>query len=196
MSTYQVIVFVHVVAAVVLMGGSIGAAPSIASLVRHATTVGEIRRALHHSRRLAPVSPVAAMVLLASGLYLAEAGNWWRWGWVWVSVALWVTNLVLATRVVRPSLVRLGGLIEGSTSETINGDVEAARRSRGRTRSEDLILAGDLAVLFLMIAKPSGYITPVVLVVVSALAVSGFQQFIEFRAPRLETAPAGAETSR
>ncbi len=196
MSTYQVVVFVHVLAAVVLMGGSIGAAPSIASLVRHATTIAEIRRVLHYSRRLAPVNPVAAIVLLASGLYLAEAGSWWRRGWVWVAVALWVMNLVLATRVVRPSLIHLGKLIDNASGETISGEVDAARRAPGWARSEDLILAGDLAVLFMMIAKPTGYLAPAVVLVVAALAVTGFQRLVEVRTPRLGATTAAAETAR
>lgn len=196
MNTYQVVVFVHVLAAVILMGGSIGAAPSIASMVRHATTIEDIRRALHHARRLAPISPVAAVALLASGLYLAEAGSWWRWGWVWVSVALWVMNLVLATGVVRPSLAHLTKLVEVATVDTISADIDAARRWRGRAVAEDLILAGDLAVLFMMIAKPTGYVTPVVLVVITALAVTGFQRLLESRTPRLQTAPAAAEMAR
>lgn len=167
MSIYDLIVFVHVLSAVVLVGGGILATPAIRLAIRRATTASELRRWLTAGRPLGLIDPISSIVLLGSGIYLASTGDWWSAAWVHVAVVLWAANAGVANVVVSPHHRRLAQLAFSDGGEEIGPELDAVRNSPGPRAASDVMLASDLGVLFLMVMKPSGYL-PAVLVLVAA----------------------------
>ena len=50
---------------------------------------------------------MCAVLVLASGAYLATVASFWTLGWVQVAANLWVANSVIAAALVKPALARL-----------------------------------------------------------------------------------------
>jgi uncharacterized membrane protein len=173
MAWYELVVFVHVVSAIVLVGGGLLATPSVNGAIRSASSISEIRRWLTVGRPLDVLSPVSSLVLLGSGIYLASVGRWWEAGWVQVALGLWVVNAVLAGRLVKPVMGRLGGLVARSSGEEIDPAVEQLRSSPALAVFPLVLTGNDLGVLFLMVVKPPGHLNPLLVVLVAQLAVFG-----------------------
>jgi hypothetical protein len=87
MNIYDTVLFVHIAAAVVLVGGSLVATPAIRSATRRAGSVDELRLWLSFGRPFKTIDPVSSLTLVASGAYLATAGNWWAHAWVQAATA-------------------------------------------------------------------------------------------------------------
>jgi hypothetical protein len=173
MSTYDLVVFVHVLAAVVLVGGGILAAPAIDVAIRRATTVTELRRWLTAARPLGLINPISSITLLGSGIYLASIGDWWSAPWVHIAVVFWVVNAVLANVVVNPSHRRVAQLTSDAEGDEIGPELDEVRTSPGARTASDLMLASDLGILFLMVMKPSGYSSAVLVLIVAYVGLVG-----------------------
>jgi uncharacterized membrane protein len=87
MSLYELVVFVHVAAAVALLSGSVLGSPAVRAAVRRAQSVQELRAALEIGRPLQLLEPGSAVVVLVTGLYLTRVADFWSLGWVQVAVA-------------------------------------------------------------------------------------------------------------
>jgi uncharacterized membrane protein len=173
MSSYDLVVFVHVVAAVVLVGGGLLATPTVNAAIRQAPTIPELRRWLTVGKPLGRVNPISSVTLLATGIYLASIGDWWGAPWVQVAVGLWVANSVLASTLLKPSMGAIARLAIDAEGEQIGPQLDAARRSPRLAVTEDVMLASDLGVLFLMVVKPAGYFAALLVVVMAQLALFG-----------------------
>ena len=171
MTTYNVIVFVHIVAAVVLVGGGLLATPRVHDAIRRATTLSELRRWLAIGRPLGRINPLSSLALLASGIYLASVGDWWRDAWVQVAVALWVINSILASVLVKPTMARLAQVAFAAEDSVVDRELDALRASPRLIVTSDVMLASDLGVLFLMVTKPSGYLMSVLVVIAAQVAM-------------------------
>jgi uncharacterized membrane protein len=157
MDTYSIVLFIHIAAAIVLVGGSILAAPTIRSAVLRADTLAELRTWLAAGRPLATINPAASFALLGAGLYLTAAGGWWKAAWVQLAIGLWVVNLATATRVVGPAMQQLAVAAAASGDGPVDATVDRLRRTRRWSGGHHVLLANDLGVLYLMISKP-GYL--------------------------------------
>jgi len=152
MNTYVIILFLHILSATSLVGGSIVAAPLIRAGARRARTYEELRASLSLGAPLRFINPMAALGLMATGVYLATLLHWWGLGWVQVALTAWVVNVLVAARVVGPLVGRLA-------IETIDryGPVSDAtdriRRSMRWTLASNVLIANDAAVLLLMVLK-------------------------------------------
>lgn len=153
-SSYTLVVFAHVLSAVALVGQSIKA-PLVMRGVRHARSLDALRAWLDYARQSARWNPAISMVLLVSGLYLAWTAGWLTDGWVLVAVASWIVNSVLAVRVVEHTGKALGMAAGRAGEGAIPADVESLRASRGWVLASQAMVAGDVAVLYLMVAKPA-----------------------------------------
>ena len=169
MLPYTLVVFAHVAAATVLVGGSLLAAPGVRAAVRRARRAQEVSAVLAVGRPLHVVNPVAALLVLATGIYLTSVGHWWDLGWVQVAVALWVLNTVTAGAVVEPAVHRLAAQAAGAADGTVDERLDALRWSRRWTFGVDLLLANDAAVLCLMTVKPGLAGSVLVVVVANAM---------------------------
>jgi uncharacterized membrane protein len=175
MSLYSLALFVHIGAAIVLMGGSLLATPAIRTAVLRAGTVAEMRTWLTFGRPLSRITPIAAFTLLGSGVYLTQTGRWWTAAWLQIALALWAANMFLAVRVVEPAVGRLGA--EAAAADgPVSALLDALRRSRRWSVTSDVMLANDVGVLYLMVAKP-GYLGSVGTLLVAYAAVGGIRAF-------------------
>lgn len=175
MSTYDLVVFVHVLSAVVLVGGGLLATPAVDASIRRAETIAELRRWLIAGRPLGLISPISSIVLLASGIYLASTGNWWSSPWVQIAVVLWIVNAVVANVVVKPPHQRMAQLAFSDGVEEIVPGLEEVRNSPGPRAASDAMLATDLGILFLMVVKPSAYLPAILVLVVAYVGLIGWR---------------------
>jgi hypothetical protein len=168
MTLYALVLFAHVLAAAVLVGSSLSA-PALHGAIRRAATVAELRPWTRFARDAARLNPASAVVLLATGIYLAS-GRWTE-GWIQVGLALFVVNSALAVRVVKGTLARLG-LAAASGEGAVTESLDALRRSVALEVATHLLIANDVAALYLMVAQPGLAASLAVTVVAAAAAIA------------------------
>lgn len=159
---YTAILMVHIAAAFLLVGRSL-AVPTIAGGIERAESPAALRLLLSLLHQVSRFNPIAALVLLASGLYLGTAG-FWRTGWFWVAVTLWVVNAAVVNAVVKPHLTQFKDAPWGA-------ETEALLQARGWKGGIYTMLANDLATLFLMFATPSLPVAVAVALLSNAAAI-------------------------
>jgi len=149
---YDVVVFAHIVAATVLLGTSF-LAPLSRAVLRRAPTAGQASTWLAIELRMTMLNPFAALVVLASGLYLGSLIGWPS-GWFAVSVAAFFINALVAMVFARRLHERLGAELSGDPEAPISAEADRHRWSIGWEIVNGVLLANDLALLFLMIRQP------------------------------------------
>lgn len=154
MSVYTLVVFLHIAAAVLLLATSIVGEPLVRSAVRRATGVHELRAFLEIGRPMARISPIAAVLVFATGMYLTGQARLWALGWVQAAIAFWFINAVVAGAVVRRAVDALAAAAE--TSDTLVGPhVDELRWASGWTWGLDVLAVTDAVTLAIMTLKPS-----------------------------------------
>lgn len=143
--------FLHVLSALLLVGHSV-ATPHVIGAIRGAPTVTALRPWLAFARDTARLNPLAALVLLATGVWLGRGR--WDEGWLQVSAALWLVNSALAVRVVGGIGERIGSVLGSAGEPTIPVEVDALRNSARWEAGAWAMVAVDLATLVLMYAQP------------------------------------------
>ena len=162
-SLYQIALFVHVIAAFVLIGSSLSA-PLIRKAIRGSVSVLELRHWLAYSERASRANPPAALILLGSGIYLGSAG-WWTEGWFYVSIVAWIADTLLALLVIR----RLeGGMANAPDAATI----DLLRGARSWDYAEASMIASDFAMVWVMLNKPALLHSVALLLAANALAIA------------------------
>lgn len=151
-SIHPLALLLHVAAAAVLVGGSLFAGFN-RSAIRDADSLASLRRTLAFAERTGRVSPVAALLLLASGIYLGQDGLW-RAPWFAFAAAAWVLDLLLAVLVVERSIKSVGKAIETADGPVPPG-VDALRWATQWDVAAHFLLASDLALLYVMLYRPS-----------------------------------------
>jgi hypothetical protein len=126
------------------------------------------------------------MLLLGSGLYLGASG-WWTQPWFFVSIATWVVSLIVAVRVKERSACALASAV-GSREGPVDEEVDALRRARPWPLAEAILRGGDLAMLYVMFAKPS--LVVALVAVAGAMLASAVAAALGRRAPAALPAPA------
>jgi hypothetical protein len=149
---YQAVVFVHVLAATVLVGSSLSFV-LVRRAIRGAQTVDELRGWLRFAHGSAATSPAAALALLASGIALGSQG-WWTATWFPFAVAVFAFNVVFAVRPAHAVAAELASGAAASRPGPVPASLDAVRRSARLDVPHDLLLGNDLAMLFVMIVKP------------------------------------------
>jgi len=151
MDFYRLVLFLHVAAAVVLAGSALFA-PLSRAAVRRAATIWELRRALAFARDAVRVNPLAALVLLATGLYLA-AGRWSE-AWLVAGAALYVASAAVAVGIEKPAMARVAAAAPPSADGPVPASVDAARDSPAWDLATDALLANNVGAFFLMTYQP------------------------------------------
>ena len=150
---YGIALFVHVVLAIALVGGSVWAHVT-AVLIPKASTVEGLRS---HVRFLYVISksglPIALGVLIP-GIYMAFAGGHWGAGWPGVSLILFALAGVGAGAVLDPAVTKM----QATLGETPDGPVTpalGAKLANPKVTFATWVMTGaDLAIIFLMTNKP------------------------------------------
>lgn len=151
MTTYSLAVLVHVTAATLLIGRSMAERPIHRAIVA-APTLPLLRAWLEFGRRSAQANPVIAFAVLGTGLYLGSLG-WWTESWFQVAAAAWVANSLLAARIIAPAARALGAAASGGDGP-VPPSLDAARRGAAWPLAAAVMRANDLAMLYVMLAKP------------------------------------------
>ena len=119
MSTYSVLLFVHIVCAVIWVGGAF-AIQLLAFLVSRTGDQLELVRLMRYFELIGSrvFVPVATLLFIAGAAMTLQA---WSFGktWIAVSVALWVLSAVAGALYLGPRAKRVGDLFnaEGPSSE-------------------------------------------------------------------------------
>lgn len=153
MTLYGFALFVHVVFAILLVGGSAYAHLSI-GLVRRARTVEGLRSHVATLHAIVKASMPIAMVVLAAGLYLAFAGDWWGAGWPVVSLVLFALGGAAAGGIIDPRVAAMRDRLDERTDGPVTDDLRAALADRTLTIVSWALGGADLAIVFLMTNKP------------------------------------------
>src|SRR5690606_28979677 len=111
-----------------------------------------LRGILQLARRLASLNPLAAAVVLGTGVYLGSLG-WWKAPWFHVGLVVFLVSSTVAATVIKPFAMKLGAAMNGSAG-AMTPDLDSLRWSLRWDLAADALLANDLALLFLMLAKP------------------------------------------
>ena len=154
MNLYEAVRLVHIASAVALLSGSVVASPAIRAAVRRARTTQEIRAYLSIGRPLLAFEPAAAVVVLATGVYLTSAAQFWAVSWVQVAAVFWLVNALVAGTIVKPVTNRLADAAAAAADDPVGPHLDALRRSATWTLGGDVLMANDAAMLYLMVMKP------------------------------------------
>lgn len=170
LSAYSLAILLHLAAATILIGGSVFSL-HVRRAILEASSVGALRAWLGFARRSSSANPVAALVLLGTGISLGSRG-WWAYPWFYVALAAWLANALLAGRVLRPAGMAMGAAMAGVPGDApVEGQVDGLRRSPGWRVAGSVMLASDVAMLYVMVQKPS--LTESLAVVLGAMTVGG-----------------------
>jgi hypothetical protein len=171
MNLYLLILFAHVAAAVALLSGSVIGSPAVRAAVRRARSTDEVRAFLAMGRPLLVLEPVAALLVMASGVYLTSVLRFWTLGWVQVAMAAWLVNAVTAGALVKPAIGRVAAGA-AATAGTVGDRLHTLRWSPRWSAGGDVLLANDAAILFLMVVKPGLGVSLLTVAGINALVVA------------------------
>jgi hypothetical protein len=153
LSLYSVVLLVHIASAIVLVSSAVFA-PLTRRAVLRAPTLERLRDWINFLERSVRANPPAAVVLLASGLYMGTTG-WWTQPWFFVALGAWIANFGLATFVVKPSVSAVARAAAAGDGP-VSGSIDALCRARGWEIGEGVMRGNDFAMLYVMFVKPSG----------------------------------------
>jgi hypothetical protein len=172
MGLYDLLVFVHIAAAVGLLSGSVVGSPAVRAAVRRARTTQEMRAYLGIGRPLLVLEPASALIVLATGVYLTRVASFWSQGWLQVAIAFWFVNSAVAGGMVKPVIRRVVDQAATLPDGPLGDQLDALRWSARWSIGGDLLLANDAAMLYLMTMKP-GLADSLLVVAAANVVVAG-----------------------
>jgi len=184
LSLYSVVLLAHIAAGIVLVSSAVFA-PLTRGAILRATSLERLRDWVTFLERSVRANPPAAMLLLASGLYMGATG-WWSQPWFYVAVGAWVVNLLLATRAVKPSAIALARAAASAGDGQVGPDVDRLRHSRRWELGEGIMRGNDLAMLYVMFLKPPAA-ESLLVVAAAGLACIGVERALARRMSRPDT---------
>ena len=150
--THDLILTAHIAAGAVLMGET-AVAPFHYRSLKRAPVRTAVRSWLDAARRHAALEPAAAMALLVTGVVLGGRSVLTS-AWLLLSLVAWLLNSGLAVLVVGRGMTWLDGTVSG-TPEGESLEPALTGHVIGRAEVGSWIMAAnDIAVLWLMVAKP------------------------------------------
>ena len=153
MGLYTLMKFVHIAAAILLVGSYL-LAPVLHGAIRGATDVRALRALARLQHRVISASGPAAALVLAAGVYMTFAGWSFTNGWIVVSITLFVTNGTLAMSVVDPHVKKLIAAADEASDGPPDGTLIGIVRDARVLGAMRVVVGIDLAILFLMVNKP------------------------------------------
>lgn len=155
MDLYHVVLFVHILAAIVVVGGSF-ALDFAGARAKRARTVDSLRSWLQASAIGSKAIAASAAVTLLAGIYLAFDGGFWGDGWLTVALVLFVAAGALAGAVMDKGIGRMLEIAEGFPEGPMSPELGRQLVQPAMALAAPAMIGIDLAILFLMTNKP-GY---------------------------------------
>lgn len=153
MSTYSLVLFIHILGALGLFTTT-GINLLVLARLRRAHTVAQARDLLEIAHAAAKFDPVIALALLGPGLYLTATVWGWQTAWINLSLGTLLAVVVLGSIIGAPRLAARAR----AAADAPDGPVPAALAARLHdpvlwtlTRTA---LALELGIVFLMTVKP------------------------------------------
>lgn len=187
MDLYNVVLFVHILAAIVVVGGSF-ALDFAGARAKRAKTVDSLRSWLQASAIGSKAIAAAAAVTLLAGVYLGFDGGWWGDGWLTVALVLFVAAGALAGGVMDKGIGRMLEISEDFPDGPMSPDLGRRIAQPAMALAAPAMIGIDLAILFLMTNKP-GYAGS--LVVAGVAVTVGLAIGVRERQHALSTASSG-----
>jgi hypothetical protein len=179
MALQRLVLFVHLLGAVVLLASSLYG-PLTRAAIRCADSLAALRSWLGFARDCARANPLAALVVLLTGVYLGRGR--WSEGWLVVSLVVFMADTVIAVAVVEATGKRLGKLAATAGEGPVGEAIDRLRSSLAWDLGADALLASDVAVLYLMLQQP-GLGASVAAVVLANAAALAYRLLRRRRAP-------------
>lgn len=174
MRPYSLALFVHVVGAVALVGGS-ALLPVLVGVARRAPSVAGLRTVAAILHPMGRVIQIAAPLTLLAGLYMAFSANWWRMAWPFVALTAFAVAGVVSNR-----FEKVTGAAWEQVATAPDGpvpaDVTTMLESRFVTLVSRHMIAVDIAIVYLMTAKPGLWASLAAFAVTNGLAVAVARQ--------------------
>lgn len=164
MSLHGVALFLHVVLAILLVGGSFWADVA-GHRLRAARSVGEARAHAEAMQAFVKASMPLAIGVLLAGAYLATVSSMWTHPWLIASLALFLAVGALAGSAVDPAVAAAIESLDAAPDGPVPAQVAALAHAPGLTTVTSLLAGADAALVFLMTNKPglAGSVVTVVL---------------------------------
>jgi pimeloyl-ACP methyl ester carboxylesterase len=153
LSVYPMVLFAHVLAAVFLVGHSLGA-PLILRYIRTAPSCSALRTWLEFAHNASKWNLLVALVLLGSGIYLGSIG-WWTQPWFYVAAGAWVANSVLAKAGIERTTVAMALAAARAVDDRVPAEADRLRQSAGWRLALAGMIGNNLAILYVMFNKPT-----------------------------------------
>ena len=194
MSTYEVVLFLHISVALFAFGVA-GVLHTAMFRLRSSDHPREMATWVPIFAKAEPLFPVSALLLIGLGgwlLQLSDGEFGWGDGWVVVAIVSLVLVEALGAAVLGPRMKRLGAAIEADSGDTVSAATRAASNDRALWLAAHTSTAVIVGIVLLMATKPSGAIGVVVVVVA---AVVGAASALPFAKPATASAASpGAAT--
>ena len=149
---YTLALFLHVVGAITLVGGS-ALLPVLVGAVRRADDLRTLRALFAITGAMARTTLVTGPLVLVAGLYMAFAAHWWRMSWPFLALAAFVAMAVISKRFERAIAPVVASVAERADGP-VPADVRAQLDGRVITLFSRHAIAVDLGIVFLMTVKP------------------------------------------
>lgn len=153
MTLYGTALWIHVVAAIALVGGGFFSLVSHGLARRARTTEGLLSHVVFMHTFSKTSGPVAGLVLLA-GVYLAFDGGWWGSGWPVVSLVLFAAGGAVAMLIDDPRLASLHEDLDATEDGPVPPALAERLEDAALVRSGWLLAGIDTSIVFMMTNKP------------------------------------------
>jgi hypothetical protein len=174
MRPYSLALFVHVVGAITLVGAS-ALLPVLVRVARRAPSVASLRTVVAVLQPMGRTIKIAAPLTLLAGLYMAFAANWWRMAWPFVALTAFAVAGVVSNRFEKATgaaWVQVATAPDGP----VPAEVTTLLESRFVTLVSRHMIAVDVAIVFLMTAKPGLWLSLAAFAVTNAVAAATGRQ--------------------
>lgn len=190
MDLYHIVLFVHVLTAIVVVGGSFSL-DFMSVMARRSRTVDTMRSWLHAMGIGSKLIARSAGLTLVAALYLAFDGSWWGDAWLLVSLVLFLTAGALAGTVMDKGIAQMTETAEGFPEGPMTPDLGRQLGRPAMALAGPTMIGIDVAIVFLMTNKPgTGGALTAAAVCVAAGAAFGLRERRHLLQPPAPAAPA------
>lgn len=153
MTLHGTALWLHVVLAIMLVGGSAWAHVA-GTRVRTAESVAEARAHVEGLRVFVAASTPLAVGTLVAGAYLATVGSMWTAPWLVTSLVLFAVVGALSGSQVEPAAKQLVAALDEAPPGPVPSEVRRRMHAPGASTIPAVFAGVDLALVFLMTNKP------------------------------------------
>lgn len=150
---YDVLLFVHILAAVVLVGGSL-IGPLLTRRMKRASSVASLQAYAGVGAAISKVAGPSAAVVLLAGVGMVVMRWSFGTGWIAVSLLLFALSGGLTAALADPVLKRLVAAADDAPDGPVPSELEVLTHDTKLNGAHNMLLTVDIAIVALMTTKP------------------------------------------